>query len=739
MRVLVQNLIRIPELLTHRVLPGREDCADEILACGPEYPGFPWEPGLSWAELLSRCPSDWKPDAYIFISPEYNPIPLGVQEADCLTVGAFGDWNLGGQAIEAVGDAFDVLIADRNGVEMLRRKEYACIRYAPIWAHDPAIHRRLPDVERDIDILMLASFNHHVQWERAPWLARVARLSRRHRVVLTSGLFGDDYTRTMNRAKIVFNRSIRGELNMRAYEAPACGALMFYEASNPEVRSIFTDREDCVLYDAENLEDLLAYYLAPENTAERERIAEAGWRRVQQHTYAHHFAMLLNEIEPLVKTRKSGAMPRSFSLSTANRQGLRVATQWLYAINQSVPGRLNALLSDLQGRGSEDAELANLRAVALGEWGSRLAASPDRTAKFSAAVAQAQRALNLAPDYLLARFNLGYLLLEAGRIPEAEAVLHEVAKAFTCSEVTAEQLRGVYFPRRFETFDVHIERVWNETEVGSEEWRNGVQSLLLWRVLLTLGEQALVHGRLREAQDCARWAAAQLPDVSITQDLLGRAQKAVGNVEAAITAYRRTLELNPFRLTAVGELTQLYLDLQRPQEALTLLDAWAALLDGSPFYASVRPEFDQLHNRARQLAALPGEAVGAAATRLLAFPDWRSPAHWQSLVRAFAAAYGPSDAVLLMLRVEPSEGIRTEDILMALQSYLVHDLGLATHALPHITLLNQPLDVRDYWKLFHIADALLIHTEPPELLRDLATTACVPIRTLEDLAVRCAA
>src|SRR5262249_21684021 len=147
------------------------------------------------------------------------------------------------------------------------------------------------------------------------------------------------------------------------------------------------------LYDADNLEDLLAYYLAPENAAERERIAEAGWRRVQEHTYAHHFAMLLDQVEPLVKVRQNGAMLRSFCLSTASRQGIRVATQWLYAGNQPALVKLNTLLSDLQGRGSEEQEIANLRAATLGEWARKLPASPERTTKFSAAIAQAQRAL----------------------------------------------------------------------------------------------------------------------------------------------------------------------------------------------------------------------------------------------------------------------------------------------------------------------------------------------------------
>ena len=237
-------------------------------------------PDMRWPDIWRNSRPSWQPDVYIHWSPEYNPIPEGLEAADCLTVGVFGDWNLGGRAMRTVGGHFDVLVADRAGCDRLQNMGYAHVLHSLLWAFDPQKHRRLSGLEgseaqaRDIDVLMIGNFNHAVQWERAPWLARVAGLSRQHRVVVTSGLYEDAYVQAMNRAKIVFNRSIRGEANMRAYEAPACGALMFYEAGNREIGDIYTDREHCVLYDDTNLETLLAYYLAPENDAERERIAQ---------------------------------------------------------------------------------------------------------------------------------------------------------------------------------------------------------------------------------------------------------------------------------------------------------------------------------------------------------------------------------------------------------------------------------------------------------------------------------
>src|SRR5262249_4357672 len=118
-----------------------------------------------------------------------------------------------------------------------------------------------PDGPRDIDILFVGNVNPAVQRERLSWLARLARLADCRHVVLATGVFGDDYRRLLRRARIAFNRSIRGECNQRAFEAAAAGALLFQEADNRELPAYFRDRQECVCYTTDDLEELLEYYL----------------------------------------------------------------------------------------------------------------------------------------------------------------------------------------------------------------------------------------------------------------------------------------------------------------------------------------------------------------------------------------------------------------------------------------------------------------------------------------------
>jgi hypothetical protein len=75
-----------------------------------------------------------------------------------------------------------------------------------------------------------------------PWLGRLARLRVKWRVEIHQGVFGEEYWKLLRRARIVFNRSIRGECNKRTFEAPAAGVLLFQEEGNREVPEYFHGR-----------------------------------------------------------------------------------------------------------------------------------------------------------------------------------------------------------------------------------------------------------------------------------------------------------------------------------------------------------------------------------------------------------------------------------------------------------------------------------------------------------------
>jgi len=710
MRVIAAYIYRTPELAEHRPLPGR---SDEVLCFGNGYGDLRVEPGeCSYDRIAAQLPPGWTPDVYVHWSLEYNPLPEGIEDAPCFTVGVVGDWNLGGQAVQLAAGAFDLLIADRGGCDRLRALGFENVAYAPQWGFDPLLHQPVPGVERDLDIVLAGNFNHDVQWERAPWLFRVARLSRRHRVCLTTGVYGEEYARLMSRARIVFNRSIRGELNMRAYEAAACGALLFYERTNREVEEVFADGESCVLYGDDDLEDLLDHYLADEE--ERRRIAEAGRAAVQRHAYPLQLARLMAVIEDAME-RPAG---RAWRALPAPERIRRRARQWMLVTDRRHLAEADPALLALHRALPGDASLAGDRACLLFEWGASTGDGAARAALWAQALQQADRAVALAPDRPVLRLNRAHILLSLGRLDEARAALMEAARQLEPPALRPDQVDGACIPRRFAAFDVAVEDVWIRHAHGSPDWTSAMARLLRWRAQSLMAEVDLACGRFLEALSHAREAVEIRPAHSATQHIFGRCLRACGRLDAAISALRKAYRAAPLETEIWVILAGLLADAGRTTECRGLLDELRAVVAGCPPCQHALPALEEIEAR----LAAPGERKRGF--RVLALPDWVQTAQWENLVAEHCAVFHAGDPVELALRLDPASGADAAQIAYRIER-LLERMGLAPEHAPDITLHAEPLCPEDQWRLFRDAGAFVDSGVP--LHRALAEAAGVPI------------
>jgi hypothetical protein len=182
-----------------------------------------------------------------------------------------------------------VFAAQRDGAERLRQAGIEAATWLPL-ASDPEIHRR-HDVGKEYDI---AFVGHVFPGPRAELLGLLVKRFPGHFI---GQAYLDEMARIYSASRVVFNRSIGNDVNMRVFEALACGSLLVTnDLTENGLGELFRDGEHLVTYrSAEELIEKVAYYL--EHEEERERIAAAGRAEViAKHTYRHRVERMLTQI-----------------------------------------------------------------------------------------------------------------------------------------------------------------------------------------------------------------------------------------------------------------------------------------------------------------------------------------------------------------------------------------------------------------------------------------------------------
>ena len=186
---------------------------------------------------------------------------------------------------------FDVVFAaQRDGVDLLRGIGVRSASWLPL-ACDPEIHRK-HDVAKQHDVAFVGNIF------PGPRGDLLSLIQRRYRNSFVGQCYFDDMARTYSAARIAFNRSIRNDVNMRVFEAVACGSmLMTNDLDDNGLGELFRDGVHVATYrDHQDLLDKLAFYF--EREAIRERIAAAGRAEaIAKHTYAHRMEKVLKDVQ----------------------------------------------------------------------------------------------------------------------------------------------------------------------------------------------------------------------------------------------------------------------------------------------------------------------------------------------------------------------------------------------------------------------------------------------------------
>ncbi len=499
---------------------------DGPLACRPDD---------SWETFSARFPAGWQPE-FLVLMLQYNVIPDWIWQAPIPIIGLATDWNLQWHYYQHVADRCDHILTDTPGFSMFQRAGIQRVSVGNLYGCDPAWLTDPPhSVERDIDILFIGNVHPFVQSDRLPWLARIAQLSDRYRVCIEGGVFGEDYRNRLARARIVFNRSIRGECNMRVFETIAAGALLFQETENEDVRTILADGRECIYYDEHNLEEHLDYYLSQES--ERAVIAENARLRIGEFTFEHFWGEQLAVIYALAPGLAARMHKRLNGSQPANLMG-RVWQRQVAAFGTDA-----ALEADLLQALADDAGNATLY-HGLGcvcQWGRQA----DRAAQCF------QKAFACDPRHLVAGASFAQALVRLGQaefaMDQARRVLRMLSQTETMTDLSDLVLDAPVPELEFTPLRQAWERAAFENAGNCVEELRTKRAVIFWWMHSLLGE---VTGDASHFYEALR----ARPNMPTTHGLLAASLVRRAQSELAVAHLRVAMTALPFETQYASEL-----------------------------------------------------------------------------------------------------------------------------------------------------------------------------------------
>jgi len=577
------------------------------------------------ASFLSRLTGPL-PDFLVWWDGVYQAIPPGIETCPIPTVLIPGDWNLSLSTLWPYLGQFDHVLADKALLAWMEKGGYTHGVFWPGFSFEPLKHRVLPDLERIYDLTFVGNLNHYVQRQRGFLLERLALLSDRYRVQICGGVYGEDYVKLLNQSKIVFNYTICQTMNMRAYEAPACGALLMIEAENLEVRDFLEDGVSCVLYTQDNLESQIDYYLS--HASERMNIALAGQHQIQKFSYEKQFEWLIDHLTQFLKQRTAERSPDRYRVQDT----LLLQTRQLF--RSSTPnGPLRAILSLNQRPNPSSAEQSNQLAVFLlhetYSWGGggQLALNETFRCNVEEALQAFDRACSLSPDNPVMGFNRAWCLELLRDHNAAKTAYQAVYDQLKQMQATGWEQTLPVFPERYTHFEVEWETRYRYTLPRHAADRQPLKTLLQWQICLRLA--SLSVGSPAETLHWLIRALIAEPQLGEIPYLLALAWKKQGFPKRALSALQLALRNQPFQ-TRIWELLLLEYVAQ---------SQWAS---AQKWVQALLPIVDSLDNLRAELPVYRRWEVVLKPLVLIQSPP--SPEHNQAVFAALEAFSDPATA-----------------------------------------------------------------------------------------------
>ncbi|MBT3922101.1 MAG: glycosyltransferase [Nitrospina sp.] len=256
-------------------------------------------------KVMEELPEGWQPDFYLWIETGLSDIPSDLGSFDLPKVCYLIDTHIHYERHLEIAENFDfVFLAQKAYVPQMVRAGIKNVMWLPL-ACDPEIHAKV-EVEKEFDVGFVGSISLTPDRRRN----LLERLQKQFDLK-PQRKFMNEMAEHYSKSHIIFNNAINNDLNMRVFEALCSGSLLVTDsAPGSGLDELFLDKKHLVIYQDENLEEVVSYYL--QNKEHRERISIEGRKEVlARHTYGHRtdaIIKFLNENITGVEKEKPASM-----------------------------------------------------------------------------------------------------------------------------------------------------------------------------------------------------------------------------------------------------------------------------------------------------------------------------------------------------------------------------------------------------------------------------------------------
>lgn len=292
-----------PTATANYLITALRDTGNELFVCSDiasSHANLRVRGAVDVAQVCAR--QGLAPDLVLFIEGgTMRLFPAGLERMPCLTAWYGIDTHMDYAKHLRIGRLFDMtFVAQKEFVERLRQDGLRQVYWLPL-ACAPEIYPSV-DLERCYDFAYVGSNSAVVHPIRHALLAAIRK---EYSKVFLGMADPQEMGRIYAQSKIVFNKSVNNDVNMRYFEAMGAGAVLLTDhAQDNGIEEMFSVGEHYLEYRDEQtllaqIRDLL------QDPARCQVIGRAARRRVlERHTYTHRADSLLVRINASVKCAK---------------------------------------------------------------------------------------------------------------------------------------------------------------------------------------------------------------------------------------------------------------------------------------------------------------------------------------------------------------------------------------------------------------------------------------------------